>query len=511
VTRSDAFAAATSAASGYFRSAPRGTSFGVDRFRSVVDRFADSTAVGNLEREITYEELARTVDRLVARLRTEVAPGPIIIAVDEPIDLAAGILAALQSGRVCHLVDHRLSVTAEAELLAQLSACVMFKGLPLDDDTDPFSLLREPGAGPTTGGLDPGPARSDAVILLNTSGSTGNPKLVTEHAVLPFGRDLPDLNASREQEHVATNLSMTGVTYTRCLRALLVGDRFTGFHLNRYPPRRLVASLVASAPTQLACTPTVLRHLGAMVGQTESALASVRSIAVAGESLRWSDVAVARRMCGPDVVVENVYGSTETGRIAARVIDPHEPLGDGPVPVGRSPAGRTIWIAKPDGSPAPAGMVGGIVIDGVFTTSGISLEELGDGRSRFRSADLGHLDLSGTLWLEGRSDRVVKVAGMRVDPAVAEEALLRFPGVLGAAVVAAEMENSTRLVAHLIVAQDLTLDLTGVRSAVTGRLPPVLVPARFFARSEPFPMLPSGKTDYRTLQRQTMELLTRLE
>jgi len=487
----------------FFPVAARGTRFVAARFAAVVERVSDRPAVGDLERHVTYGELSRAVDAGVELLNTGLPAGP-VISVDDPVDLAISLISALSAGRACCLIDPNIGPDALEDLLRQIGGSIVFRGAASSDGPPLFELLGSQAVTTAAVGLGDSDRRpSDVVTYLNTSGSTGSPKLITEHGILPTGVDLRDLDDPRPSEHLACNLSMTGVTFTRCLRALLSGDRFTAFALNRYPPRVLMQSLASLTPSHLGCTPTVLRHLTAISTSSGTVLESVETVRVAGEPVRWSDVAAARQLCGPGVMLENTYGATECGRVSMRTVLPDEAIGDGSISAGRPIDGRVVWVAQDDGSPAPTGVSGTLVIEGPFSTTGMPLEDIGPDRYRYRSNDIGHLDEMGHLWLEGRADRMVKIAGMRLDLSVAEEALLRIPGVMDAVVVSVAIGDGVRLVAHVVIEAESSLDAAALRRTLAGDLAAIHLPARFDIRTEPFPLLASGKKDLLALGRES--------
>jgi len=486
----------------FFPVAARGTRFVAARFAAVVERVSDRPAVGDLERHVTYGELSRAVDAEVELLNTGLPAGPVVISVDDPVDLAISLISALSAGRACCLIDPNIGQSALEDLLHQIGGSIVFRGSASSDRPPLFEVLGSQAVTMTTVGLGDSNRRpSDVVTYLNTSGSTGSPKLITEHGVLPTGVELRDLDDSRPSEHLACNLSMTGVTFTRCLRALLSGDRFTAFALNRFSPRVLIESLASITPSHLGCTPTVLRHLTAISKSSGTVLESVETVRVSGEPVRWSDVAAARQLCGPGVMLENTYGATECGRVSMRTVLPDENIGDGSISAGRPIDGRVVWVAQEDRSPAPTGVSGTLVIEGPFSTTGMPLEDIGSGRYRYYSNDIGYLDEMGHLWLEGRADRTVKIAGMRLDLSVAEEALLKIPGVMDAVVVSVAIGDGVRLVAHVVIEAECSLDAAALRRTLAGDLAAIHLPARFDIRTEPFPLLASGKKDLLALGR----------
>jgi len=506
---------------GRFDAVPLGTRFLARRFAAVATRWPERPAVTTFDEALSYSQLQERVESIAERLRSSTPPGPVAISTDDPHTFAVAALAAPTAGRACLFIDPRLDTAATRAMLVRTGVTVLCGAqarpamgesrvgdvaitvLPpaTSDPAEPDGDLQDASRIRTRATVDDG--WSDVVTLLNTSGSTGTPRLIIDYGTLPYGRALPDLGGALAPRHVVTNLSMTGVTSHRFMRAILSGDRITFFRLDREPPGELVRGLAASAGTHHTFTPTILRHLAAIALRLGVHMPSVRELRCGGEPLRWSDVRAARSLYGAHVSVINGYGSSEVGLVADYVIPQDESGDDGPVPAGEIVSGRQVTITDPSGRAVPAGTVGVIVVDGIFNTAGIQLEDLGDGRSRFRSGDLGSFDSSGLLHLHGRADRMVKLAGMRVEPASVEDALRAVPGVSDAAVIPLQLGDSpsrdVRLIAHVVV--EVGADVTDevLRTAVAAQLAQVAVPARFVRHEGALPLLSSGKIDFQQL------------
>jgi len=319
-----------------------------------------------------------------------------------------------------------------------------------------------------------------------------------QRRALAWGLTVPQLDGLATDVRLAVNFSHSGAFRSHITTAALTGSRLVGFPLDRLPPATLLERLGGEGITGLLATPSVIRRLH-LAARGSPALPGVRSVISFGEVLRWSDVTRVRELCGTGVTVVNRYGSTEAGLVTERIIAPDEATGDGPIDVGRPWTGRSVWIDRGDGTAAAPDEVGRIVVEGPFTTEGFPLEDLGDGIARFRSGDLGRIDASGALWFEGRADRMVKVAGMRVEPGTIEDILRGVPGVLEVAVLPVPVgEGEVRLVAHVVVAEDGP-DVDELRRATAERVIAVAVPVRFHLRRDPLPLLAAGKVDGRAL------------
>jgi long-chain acyl-CoA synthetase len=141
------------------------------------------------------------------------------------------------------------------------------------------------------------------------------------------------------------------------------------------------------------------------------------------------------------VLVRQLYGSTETGMIAAN-------LSDDPVSsfesVGAPVKGVSLEIVDDDGNAVAQGEIGEVTVSSAAATAGYGdLPELNavafrDGR--FFTGDLGRLDESGMLYIEGRKKLLIETGGFKVDPIEVEAVINAHPGVSESVVVGVDTE-----------------------------------------------------------------------
>lgn len=130
------------------------------------------------------------------------------------------------------------------------------------------------------------------------------------------------------------------------------------------------------------------------------------------------------------VLVRQLYGTTETGMIAANMDpDPVATFDSVGAPVGDV----RVEIVDDEGSPVPAGEVGEVAVASPAATSGYSdLEEINKVAFRdgfFFTGDLGRIDEAGRLHLAGRKKLLIEVGGYKVDPIEVEDVVAAHPKV----------------------------------------------------------------------------------
>ena len=484
-------------------SAPAGTWAHEVAERAGVHGRAD--AVVTDRRRVSYEELASQaggIQRWLGSLEGAAA-GPVAILVSDPIDRAAAVLGVAAAGRPHVLLDPQRSPEALRASVDRIGVDVAIG----DGELEQFGAHLHPDdVRPRP--LEPVPVTiDDPFAYVSTSGSTGDPKYVLlTHAVL-CARTHPDDLAIGEGDRAFRAFNHSGNSLNILIDALRVGATYLSVDPLRVSASGLLEFLVAERASVVRMSPSLMRLVLRPRARGDLTLATARVVGGGGEPMLWSDVAALRGLA-PSATVTHGYASTETRGVTQKVIGPADPILDGAVPAGRPRQGRRVWIDAGDGRRAGPGTVGTIVVEGRFGTIGPSFEQLEGGDLRFRTGDLGELTADGELIHRGRTDRVMKVGAVRIDLRTVEDVLRRAPGVIDVRVMAAAVDGAPpgtddRLVAHVVVEPDDGPDVTVLRDLARAHLTSAAVPARFVLRDQPLPLLPSGKTDERSLKEQT--------
>ncbi len=348
------------------------------------------------------------------------------------------------------------------ELAAALSAALEGNG--------PVVLPLGPGAYAPPTATAPG-----AAVLIATSGSTGEPKLVALSAAAL--RASAQATATRlggqarwllalPAEHVA------GVQVI--VRALLAGappvvqDLRPGFRPDDF----------AAASRELGggrrCTslvPTQLRRLLDAGAAPLEALTGFAAVLVGGAAL---DAGTRDRALAAGVRIVTTYGMSET---AGGCVYDGTPL-DG-VTVDLDADGRILL-----GGPTLA--------DGYLGRPDETAAAFAEGR--FRTGDLGRWR-DGRLEVLGRADDMIVTGGEKVAPAAVERVLAAEPGVRAVCVVGVPDPEWGQIVAAAIVLeQGRSPETDGLRAAVRAELGRAAVPRRMVVVSE-IPLRGVGKPD----------------
>ncbi len=176
-------------------------------------------------------------------------------------------------------------------------------------------------------------------------------------------------------------------------------------------------------------------------------LSKVRAVPVSGSALpgsmsdRWMD------HFGENLY--NLYGSTE---VAWATIATPRDLREAPGTAGRPPRGSVVKIYDDDGKPVPPGETGRIFVgnDVQFEgyTGGGNKDEI---EGLMSSGDVGHIDASGRLFIDGRDDDMIVSGGENVFPAEVEDLLHGHEAVADVAVFGVDDEKFGQRLKAVIV------------------------------------------------------------
>ncbi len=270
----------------------------------------------------------------------------------------------------------------------------------------------------------PPPAADRAAVVVYTSASSGVARgVVKTHANLMVEvADLARILARRGDRF----LSVLPWSYIYGLLHHLLVPMFVGgtaWYLRQYTPRDIVQAVAQGQVDLFIGVPALYRVLAGLPaplvpGNLTWAVSSGAPLDDAtalriGERLGWPLV--------------EFYGSTESGGISFNPdkLSYSSSVGH-PMP--------HIEVRGPTGS-GGSGVLevrGPTVSDWAY--EGSDEVRLTDDRGWYRTNDTGHIDSDGRLYLQGRLDRLIKVAGRRVSLDSIEAALLALPGVVDAAV-----------------------------------------------------------------------------
>jgi acyl-CoA synthetase (AMP-forming)/AMP-acid ligase II len=221
--------------------------------------------------------------------------------------------------------------------------------------------------------------------------------------------------------------------------------------------------------------------------------------------------------------VYKTYGQSETFRSTA--LEP-EAFSTKMCSVGKPFGGARIYVVDEDDAPCPPDRTGEILHTGLGAMLGYLSEH---GRSdklvpnpfcgasdpspvAIRTGDFGYLDGDGYLYVRGRQDDMVKVAGNRVYPRESADALITLPQIVEAEVVGVkDAHGETQLVAFVIERASQIEEAVvegppgAVRRQLSKILPSYMMPREIVSLTS-MPRTATGKPERQALTRTAEEM-----
>jgi long-chain acyl-CoA synthetase len=345
------------------------------------------------------------------------------------------------------------------------------------------------------------PPSAGGAILLQSSGTTGAPKIACRPAATLDAVGKTCSRAIGVNEHDAMLLCIPlyhSYAIDHGVLTAVVAGCAVELH-RRFDPALARAALAAGRVSILPAVPVMLEAL-ARSARGDDPAPALRRAYTAGSPLprRIFD----RFEQAYHVRVGQLYGTTEFGSVTFN--DPDAPDFD-PEAAGRPLEGVEIRIL--DASQArrdralPLGSEGHVAVASPSMLSGYIDGECPIEGGFLLTGDLGRLDASGRLTLTGRLKLLIDVGGLKVNPLEVEAVLMRHPAVREA--VALELpytETASRVKAIIIPEDDQEVDVEELQRFAREQLIHYKVP-RVFEICRTVPRSPTGKILRQELQR----------
>lgn len=370
-------------------------------------------------------------------------------------------------------------------------------GIPvarLDFDPDgPAGVFKLSGeAGTTTQG---GPAaESDIALVLHTSGTTAQPKIVP----LTHG------NVCASARHIATSLELSPADHclnvmplfhihgliAAVLSSLQAGAQVTcspGFNALKF-----FAFLDDARPSWYTAVPTMHQAILSRAQRNPDSIASARLRLIRSSSASLPPQVMAELESTFNAPVIESYGMTEAAHQMASNRLP--PGGRKPGSVGVA-AGPEIAIMDAQGTLLATGETGEVVIRGPNVTSGYQNNPDANARAFtngwFRTGDQGVMDDEGYLRITGRLKEIINRGGEKISPREVDEVLMDHPAVAQAVTFAVPHPKlGEDIAAAIVLKEGAAASEADIRSFARERLMDGKVPRTVVLLDE----IPKGAT-----------------
>jgi acyl-CoA synthetase (AMP-forming)/AMP-acid ligase II len=421
-------------------------------------------------------------------LLADVPPGVLFLRMSTSVDAVLSYVTALALGRPVTLLDPALPDDTLAELIERFEPAAVLG--PLPDEVAKGYTSRKIGQW-TRESPSEHASHPELAVLLTTSGSTGDPKLVrlsrqaieanTASIIEALGITADDVAISSLPFYYSYGMSVLNTHLAAGATLVVETDGLLGRGFWPAADRYGVTSL-ALVPSQFE----MLRRLRF----DPAAHPRLRTLTQAGGRLQAELVAEFHdRMAAVGGRLFVMYGQTEAAPRLTTL--PADRLAAKPGSVGPAVPGGRLSVRLGDGrETTEPGVRGEVLYRGPnvmlgYAETAADLARGDDQGGLLATGDLGHLDADGYLFLDGRLKRFGKVFGIRLNLDDVERMLpVPAAAVAGDDVVVVFAAGGDPMQLRRSLAERLRVHWSGldVRS----------VPA--------LPLLGNGKVDYRALE-----------
>ena len=454
----------------------------------------------------TYEQLEERAARVHAALATICAAPDTLVAVLLPRtpELFWSMMGILRAGGAFLLLAPNQPENRIREILRQSGAAALITRPELGGRLSDLLPVVDVDRLPQQGVPEPAHVRADGLAyVVYTSGSTGAPK-----GVEISRRSLLNLACAMEPVYgKGAVLSVCSVGFDAFLlesAAALLNGRTILLPRDQEleSPRALAGLITGFGAGFLSTTPS---RLSAFLRDSafKAAMARIESVVCGGEAFP-SDL-LQRLQLATQARIYNQYGPSE-----ATVAVSLKQLNGSPVITAGAPMTNCkLYVLDNWGNPLPIGVYGNLYVGGTCVGRGYrnapeltaqsfsdSPFELGD--RLYRTGDMACWTPEGEIVLAGRSDRQVKLRGLRVEPQEVSACLARHPRVRQAAAAVQRHSGQDVLVAFYTAGAPVAEE--ELLSLCASYLPHYMIPSAIL-RLEAIPLTPNGKVDEARLPR----------
>ncbi len=501
--------------------------------RNATQRYGERPALIHDERQWSFIELDRAVERLARGLAAKLPPGErVCLFMANRAEYVLLQLALERAGLVRVPLNARYTGFEVANVLADCGARALFfdRSTAAQVETlDAPTLWRaavdseDAAGGPSWRALQAlgaeAPAATepayDALASINyTSGTSGVPKgvMLSHRCWLSLYKNMlidRDIQTTDRLAHIGP---LTHASGAYCTPFLVRGA--TNVIVQGGKVDALLEAIGRHKVTSFSCVPTVLTRIVNHPEVDRFDLSSLRWIGYGAESIQINTLEKALQRFGP-ILTQN-YGLTEAMMTCTRLTpEEHFRPGSGPMSerlrtgsIGRPYSFVEVAVRDADGRPVAPGEIGEITIRAEHLMLGYwqkpeeTKKVLRDGW--LASGDLARRDDEGFVYLMGRNKEMLISGGFNIYPQEVEACLSACPGVLESAVIGAPDPNFGEI-AVAFVASEAGTALTA--ELCTAHCKPRLgiKTPKVWRFIEGLPRTPNGKIDKALLRRQHLE------
>jgi acyl-coenzyme A synthetase/AMP-(fatty) acid ligase/acyl carrier protein len=439
-------------------------------------------------------------------------PGPLALLQKPGLDAIAAWFACSISGRPFLLLEPDHPPARLIELIKKSGS-----RLALVDHSTSHLLLNLPSVTQliSDGRLmqlqkNKGLFADDPALIFPTSGSTGNPKLITYSSKTIQVKVQSSIKLMRVPEKTKVLIAGSHSNYGFLHHALVFLFSGSTIYLSDIKAlgfNSILDAILKNDVRHVRFTPSLFRKL-AILPEAKKALGLLDAIRFSGEPLLKSDLQLAQSILRADCLIQNVYGSTESSLFIWSNVDDNTQNMNSTVPIGKIYPLSSYAIRKIDRHDKNT-KIGELLLrskyhaigdfkEGLITKTRFPLLDKSTGERVYATGDVVEQLDDGNLIHLGRLGRMVKIRGNRVFLSEVEQQLRSIKGIT-AAVVLDKMEQSDTVIYGFVTTENKYSTSYNLRQKLSAKLPDFMIPKSILIIDK-IPLMAGGKTDYLKLK-----------
>ncbi|MCG7548607.1 non-ribosomal peptide synthetase [Pseudoalteromonas sp. Of7M-16] len=490
-------------------------------FEAQVEKSPDAIAVVFNNEKLTYQQLNCKANQLAQYLKQQHNIGPdslVGLCVERSTELILGTLAILKAGGAYVPLDIQYSKSiitkrindVGLQLVITKDSCahLVSEAAPsvvnLSDWTafDSFS----------SNNLNDSQHVDTLAYILSTSGSTGEPKLISmpHKPLVNMIQGMRSSCAEMDKAHSVLQFSSIAfdMSFTDIFLALLQGGTL---HMigesEQFNVELLVPLIIDKKISMLNLPYPMLQMLACYCNDNDIYLSNVEVVISTAALLIVTQEIRRFFKRHSQIRTVNQYGPSETHVCTSNTMSFDVDSWHDSISIGSSIANTHCYVLDQCGNLAPFGVNGELYIGGDCVSRGyLNNSKLTEQRYvrdpfaqseqalMYRSGDIVRWLSNGELEYVSRADDQVKIRGFRVEIGAIDTVLSSLAGITDSCVIA-DVENDM-LIAYF--KSDEAIDLEQMKNSFREALPDYMVPGAFVAVSD-WPLTVNGKVDKRKL------------
>ena len=425
-----------------------------DRIHQHAELTPDKIALHFAGDAITYRQLWNRVVRAESSLiRQGIGRGDRVawLGLNDPALLAL-LFASSRIGAIVLPLNYRLTLDEQMAILTHAQVHLLLSddqhhltAQKLTAHLDDWRQHSDSGQR-----ADPIAQQADDLLLVYSSGTTGQPKGVvhTQAGLQANCQASQHAHGLTANDHVLTVLPLfhVGGLCIQTLPALACGATVT--LTARFDPGEWLNDVARQRPTLSLLVPATMRTV---IAHPEFEAADLSSLRLLNAGSSTIPVSLIDAFHARGVPVCQVYGSTETGPVSI-YLQQHEAL-DRRGSAGRAGLNVDVRLVGTNGDGVAAGEVGEIWVraPNVMRAYWRDAQNPAFQGGWFHSGDLARLDADGFYWVVGRSKDMIISGGENIYPAEIENILTSCPAIADVAVTGIPDERWGEVVVAAVV------------------------------------------------------------